>query len=650
MSIAVPVSRTATDALRAKLSALSVGFDPIPIQGDVYEDILRRIGRGIDNGSQCDEGVAAGGNGKRRNRHRRQTPLVNAGYAARVRAVGSVLSRWVPGVIDSGDDRCDGVVNIVLLGCGLDALGLWSASLVGDNARVCVFEVDCEDVCASKAAALLSEGLIALPDRDVSSSSSSPVVLSGTVVLPPPASGGGGASPPNAASPAPRYALLSADLRRPDSVRRALSEAGLDASRPTAAVSELAMAYLGRDGTDSLMRYVSSGLCAAAGSLFLAFEPIGVSVVSSGGGGVHGGPAVVTVAGGYAEEYLGRFQAKLIRGRHYGNSLNNKDRKNTDEMLHPLGTDPANAASRMLRCGFNAHRISCCHAGDAAVSYGRMMAPRLEYFDEHAALALHLRCYALACAFAPGVDGDFVKKICPWSSPTNTIQQCASELLTKTTLGGINVTVAPIQCCDQEQVRRLFQATYSHLFEEYPAVKKMVKTALKNDLSGKPVLSNSGKSICQEEKEKTTSPIFQRYKTWGGGFWVATINVSCSPDKGEKNNSHQVLGCIGLRPCSDKEGSSRELGSCKAYEVHRLAVDAEYRGAGIGRLLLEIAEKFSVERSKVIGSVDPISFLATTPSLLEGANHFYSSSGFHLQDDFTLRNMRMKTYVKRLLT
>ncbi|KAK1744462.1 hypothetical protein QTG54_004995 [Skeletonema marinoi] len=88
------ISKTAIDSLHAKLSAIHDGIE--------------------------------GPHSKRR----RQTPLVNAGYAARMAVMTFMLEKWIDSVV-SRHHKNEGI-NVVVLGCGLDALGLWSRNVLDE--------------------------------------------------------------------------------------------------------------------------------------------------------------------------------------------------------------------------------------------------------------------------------------------------------------------------------------------------------------------------------------------------------------------------------------------------------------------------------------------------------------------------------------
>ena len=118
------VSRTAKDALQAKYSAVAIaGYQPDPTvsskkkdDNDSYRFWLERVA------------VAA-------NATRRQTPLVNAGYAMRVTCLLDHIDTFL-----RFHHQQHRQVNLVVLGAGLDVTGLWALeqqqqSAVDDNAQ-----------------------------------------------------------------------------------------------------------------------------------------------------------------------------------------------------------------------------------------------------------------------------------------------------------------------------------------------------------------------------------------------------------------------------------------------------------------------------------------------------------------------------------
>ena len=70
------------------------------------------------------------------------------------------------------------------------------------------------------------------------------------------------------------------------------------------------------------------------------------------------------------------------------------------------------------------------------------------------------------------------------------------------------VSIIPIENRHQNAVRELYRASYSQVMQEFPSVGKMVKTALKSNLSDTPVK----KEVCTEGISPIRARYNQRYK------------------------------------------------------------------------------------------------------------------------------------------
>ena len=151
------ISKTAIDSLHAKLSAIDAGWLSSNSSSllDGYTQILEQIHDGIE-GPQS--------------KRRRQTPLVNAGYAARMAVMTFILEKWFDSVL-SQHENIEGI-NVVVLGCGLDAVGLWSRNVLDETLikyqqraedqtpKLNVYEVDAWDNCVLKQHALERSGIV----------------------------------------------------------------------------------------------------------------------------------------------------------------------------------------------------------------------------------------------------------------------------------------------------------------------------------------------------------------------------------------------------------------------------------------------------------------------------------------------------------
>lgn len=535
---------------------------------------------------------------------KRQTPLVNAGYAARIATMTALVESFVDfhRTSDTMDtDKGGNHVQVVVLGCGLDVLGLWS--LDADFVRV--YEVDCPEICEAKRHALVSSGILKVSEKNTVDGISGEPVLEGFMESNSDSQRGS----TREVAAMSNYVLLSVtDLRDIFSLQKALSV--IDTCRPLLVVSELVLAYLGERGTDSILEFCASTLCTAPNSAVIAYEPMGAGDSCDNYIGVH------SVTEGYKWAYGMQFESKLERGNaKRGDNANSKD-----EIYHPLGINCAQVERRIQRAGFSSSYA--CLAGTATAWSFALQSPEL--FDEHAALALHLRAYAVVCAFCENSTMALKRRMCPWSKEIriNDAVECMTDS---------GICILPIESQHQEQVRSLFQQTYQDLYEEYPAVKKMVKTALKTDLSGKKDASFRNAAI-------DASAIGSRYMGWGGAFIVAIESSTTN----ENIESHRLVGCVGVRPYGRSDMSMGGFGM-HAYEIHRLAVDVNSRGRGIGKAMLAAVERFL---ALTLGRNSTHCLVATTPAMLKAANQLYQSVGFNLEKQFYMGKIAMNTYLK----
>lgn len=433
--------RTAYDSLSAKHSALQVGYQPVKDNPTVYANLLQTVASETTN-------------------RKRQSPLVNAGYAARIAVVTSTISSFIK-FHESG--ACTEKLQLVVLGCGLDLTSLWAHSLC--PTRITVFEIDTEEICLEKRKILIANGLVQTTNPEDGSALSAGLIFFASIVH-------------NDCDMSTNYSLQSCDLREKQQLQQALS--GVDTTLPTLVISEIVMAYLGRAGVDDVAKYVSEHLCVAPTSVFVAYEPLGPIQ--------HNYQHQQSVIEGYKAQYYQQFVDKLERGL---------AKSSVDDVFHPLGSSHQNVETRLERCGFGFAKA--CLAGQAATCWIRLTAP--EPFDEHAALALHLHSYALAVSFSFHVPLNLVRAMCPWSNAT--MQDRAPTAIQIN--DGSSIIMSPIEVRDQQVVQDLFVHTYEDLSSDLKAVRKMVKMAIKSDLQA------SDSDPC----------IARKYAMWGGIFLVA---------------------------------------------------------------------------------------------------------------------------------
>lgn len=539
---ATPVGKTAFDSLQAKQSAISAGY--------------------IVTGGNCDEYKEFLSKATFNWNLKRQTPLINAGYAARVRAVSQSISSFVT----FHKCRHSDLIQIVLLGGGADVIGVWSHSL--DPQRVVVLEVDTPELCLSKSEFLVSQKLV-----DGKPENSGELV--GTIM---------------SSCDRDNYFLCAVDLRD-ISALEAVVKTHLNLKAPTLVMTELVLSYLSPAETDALLSWCSSNLCSSPNSCFLAVEPMGCALDSRIFGPLEG----------YKRQYTNLFEGKMERG-----ASSKEGPKARDPSYCPLGMSCGDIRSRFRNHGY---RSIVADLGTVAASVtlsAQFCSP--EVFDEHIALVLYLKSYAVAVGFSPSSEGFLQRLVCPWHFGTE-IQPNISD--------AVSITV--IEHVDEENARNLVRQVYKHRFDEYPAVRKMVSHMMSTDLA-------------TTEVGEVDSAIASRYKGEGGIFFVAVLYHGIYRER-------EVLGCVGARRWGQNSKST-------TLEVVRLAVKESYRGQGIGRRLLHMVEKFATERYET-----PITLIAQTVSFLDEAKLLYTGVGFSLEKESALgRELTMLTYKKILFS
>lgn len=624
--INTPVAKTAIDAINAKLSALNCGYKPISdaSEGKYYHELLQQI-----NPKKSTSSISTNSINRIQNPGiKRQTPLVNSGYAIRVAAISSIIAKFIEkntnsnakkSTNTSGDDT--GVeatrVNIVLLGCGLDIIGIWGSSLA---MNVDVYEIDCIDNCLLKRDALTNNGIIILRDHDkiqqededdgttTTDHQDGGIILQGFIDY-------GVVEGSDASTNASNntYSLLAADLRDTVSLENIVSSSSFDPMAPTIVISELVIAYLGQY-TEKILNYISSSLCICDESMFVAYEP----VIPSNGKTASQTSTVMA----YATDYFGQFSSKLNRGE-----ADHGTHRNSSQMcFEPVGKSTRHVENKLRRCQFDGF-VDCTKMSKAARYFdlSRMSSP--EIFDEQIALQLHLHCYSIIVATSNNFNNRSLNDICPWIRIGNAIRGLGYFSSQKIKKEGKTMILTSIKKKHEEEVRNLFKETYSGLFDDYPSVRKLVKSALKSDLSTKGQAS-SDRNECQ-----TDSVIWNRYSDNGGAFWVV-VEIDDKKD--------HILGCIGVTKKCINSVVNLGIEGSEYYEINRFAVRQGVRRKGIGKLLLGAVEEY-IERNTV---PRPISMVATTPKVLEAANTLYSANGFTMREEVMMGKMLIRTYTK----
>jgi len=433
------------------------------------------------------------------------------------------------------------------------------------------------------------------------------------------------------------YVLVPADLKD-TSTLEVIVEIEED-DIPTLVISELVLSYLPPPSTDQLLRWCSDRLCRTSDSALISLEALGfdttVSVRGSNGG-------IISVADGYRREYCRRFDEKMKIGKSTSNSL-----------FHPIGSSTEQVSIRLRKAGFSeassAANLGVVASVAAAAVSSTSKTPLIcpEIFDEHAAFFLHLLSYVLVCGLIDisqqkmnqsedSIDFSLLRSLlCPWERP-NALAFVRAGLPIIDLRKGIAYT--EIESIDEGQVRDMFKSTYDIYKDDYPAIRKMVKGVLNNDLM-KTTTTNYN-----------SSAISDYYRSLGGVFLVAvryTDSSSLKYDNDDGNNDdtkkiHQncrkVVGCVGIRSCEAKDADAS-----RTLEIFRLAVDINHRGQGIARNLLQAVERYALEQRRN----HSLKFVANTLTILNAAACLYESCGYQVEKEKPLGNkLLMRTYIK----
>lgn len=596
------VSKTAIDALIAKHSAVCVSGYPVlpgsPEQDQLFRDLLSSMAQ-----------TAVDGTGLRT-----QTPLVNLGYAMRVAALLRTIESF------AAYHRDNRPVQIVLLGAGLDVSGVWSTSL---SSVASVLELDTAEICQLKAKSLqhLKAIQITQTDNNPNVGRSEGLVFAAEVSL----------HDPTQDINSAKYALYEVDLRDANRVQLLLSEQ-LNGDQPTLIISELVLTYLSDSQADRLLRQLAEVIHKKNDSAVVAWEPLGASRIQ------HrcGTNPVESVLQGFHRKYFGQFESKLDRGT----AAAEREGPPNTASFHPLGCSVSAVEQRLARLGFvQAH---ACVAGSAVSSLaplGHSWAAR-ELFDEHAALALHLRSYVFVCAFGGKSSWMIRQFLCPWLTHGCLLSRRVLSLVA----GDASVWISPVELQDELLVQDLFADTYKDLVETYRSIRKMVKTALRTDL----------RSTCRIAPDNIAkgpplSSIQLYYLSRGGLFLVAVLG-----NIGDQigNATRHIVGAIGVRRLGTRELSALStvvpVDSVPTWEIHRLVVASRWRGHGIGSGLLGRVEELL--RGRTVARSGSYQLLAVTPLVQASANTFYASHGFSLRRESVQGELQMRTYCKVVST
>ena len=621
----VAIEKTALDALHAKVSLVSVGYRPTrtqsgtltrtrsdsPLHNELdcnnkdddsskskstggledldldtaYENLLWEMFHNIQ--AMKDHNPKAtftceGPKSKEQTRIRRQTPLVNAGYAVRVSLLTSVLKNLLVGFksqsIKGEDSR---IVNVMILGGGFDIIGSWLV-IVAERLKIelRIFELD------GSSNSRMKQRCLSMNNSTVQVNEDGDVLIKGCSVK-------------------HKYSCIECDLRNIADVHNAIfgsKKKSLNPLMPTIILSELVLSYLGGVAARGLVRFLSSKILIADNSCFIAYEvkggiELGIDQYSTTPKSLDKKCMSFST---FDQRYCEMFQEKLDRGK----SLNE-----IEERFNSV-TESASSIVNEFRDMLDDVFVMSAH--DAAMyCCTKMEAP--EMFDEFTALNLHLQCYTVTAAFSPNTSLEFVEDtLSCWRSE---LQQAECKA---------TVSIQTVEKRHHDEVRRLFQSTYSFISNENKAIRKMIKTALKTDL----------KSVA-DALSPDESSIRHHYNAAGGNFLVASLE-SQKLRSGDGDVSEAILGFIGVKKCNQTEHMAFLPKNSKdhVYEIHRLAVDKDFRRMKVGSRLMKSLLKWLKDSLCIQAEGDPqIYMIATTLSILKEANQFYVRHGFELIEE-----------------
>ena len=643
----------------------------------VYEELLARA---IDSQSILEK-KETDLKDKSKQKTRRQTPLVNAGYAVRVLSISHAIRSFVSYHKFLSSSQRQGQaqtrkgpkrrIRIVFLGCGVDVIGIWSRSLVqnNDNILLTVIEIDKLEICSIKKEMITSKGMVKnLVEHAYNSTTEEANVkryYSGNIVVSPHESSA------NYNDDCCDYVLIPGDLMDTSTLEPILllDNKYDEENVPTLVVSELVLSYISPSCTKQLLQWCSNRLCVTNDSAFVSLEPLGFSGMLSQQPpkleSNNNCETIVTVEEGYRRDYCQKFHNKMEHGRSSTKIENQTALLPCNGLFHPVASSAEEFSCTMRNCGFDRtssttnlgtiSSIAASWVSNSKCDNNILLCP--DVFDEHAALIMHLQSYGFACGLVATQTQErkdhtdfslFRRLLCPWERRRPDLALVKSGLPIMDLRGGI--LYDEIEVGDEASVRRLFQDTYNKEYtDKYPAIRKMVRGALNHDLR-ETVLSNvNGGSQLSQVTLSSDSTIGEFYRSSGGIFLVAAKYAGqYLPHSGigDTTDSHpiqskvrQIVGCVGIR-LGKNEGPSRN------FEILRLAVAAEHRGQGIGKALLRSVEAYTIQRWKN-QQHKRLRFVANTLTILEDASKLYERFGYKAETDTSLGNtLVLRSYTK----
>jgi GNAT superfamily N-acetyltransferase/O-methyltransferase involved in polyketide biosynthesis len=611
------VIKTAFDAIQAKYSAAMVaGYSMVVDHTEMYQELIKHIA----------------------SNKKRQTPLVNAGYACRVLAVSHRIRSFLSyhEIMADNSKRRRHKVQILLLGCGVDVIGIWAAKSLS-TLDVTILEVDTPEICQVKRDLFSDHHQVEhLTQHQIDDTL---IWYSGEIAIDDNNSKG------DCNSSKQRYIMIPANLKDLSTLDVVLLDSSIpfDGDTPTLVLSELVLAYLPPTCTDSLLAWCATNFHRSESAL-VALEPLGFDN--------HNKPAgFVGVVEGYRRDYCHKFQGKMQRGQppQVPEKVVEEEESGTKEsaLFYPIGTSTDEVTQRLLQLGF--HHVSTTTLGVAATIAAAAVAATTtlqktmtctEIFDEHAALALHLRSYAMTCGMLGNNNELFRRIMCPWEGPN-------ALPMTRAGLPDFDfhthTVYTEIQVQDEPSVRTMFESTYKDHMKTYPSIRKLVKMVLSKELRETIVGHDRNNFLVR-------STIAEHYQSSHGIFLVAVkymndeneeveVEVEVEEEEEEEEESarfRRVIGFAGIKKCEDKDV---ELGT---MEIFRLMVQEAYRGQGIATRLLQAVERYACDQQCP-------RILANTLTILDAASRLYMSCGYHAERETPLGpDLVLTTFAKTL--
>ena len=575
----VNVVNTARCALEAKQSALTYGqYEPFPCLQSVYTNALQHM---ISHSSSDSTSTRP---------PKRQTPLVNAGYAVRMAILSHTLKRCAM------QPKLQSIL-LVQIGAGLDVSGIWSLALAHKMgfASATLLELDCSSICQSKCQTLLKSGLLKQQSTHIYDETNKSIHARGIIDLEL-------LGYQTLHDFQANYVLAETDLNDASSLHQTWDQVfafiGDNSSMPIIFVCELVLCYLPQTSQDNVFKFVSSVMSNIPNSIFMCYEPISTC---------RNKEQYDTSCKTFNDLYCEQFNNRLTNG-------------NGDLKFFPF-IPTAHERMRSMGLAWTKSLTAC-----EAAKWLNLKMLASEPFDEHSAYLLHLNCYALFLGFSQSTPISTALRIWKHTQPVESHDKFR------------------IMCIDsphQESVRSMFRSTYEVYFEKYPPIRRMVKNALNDDLS------------TRMDKSKTSlyhgSQIRAKYWSMDGEFLVATIDDEFSTKCSKRQD--KMIGFIGIRKCGSQEYNSA-LSNIKSlndvpvvFELKRFAVHPQYRRNGIGKRLLQEATSF-VEYQ--CSEAQPIVLVATTSAIFQDANSFYTSNGFELGEKQEICSLTLNVYIKSL--